>query len=119
MARPLGGYPTSIGNKKLSVFPVTGPASYTQYTAPTTGGQDVVLPPLAGIKGADVVFGGVTTDGLYEAKPVQIEASTYNGTLQPGTQVVLKWYVVATGAEVAGAVDLSGSTVYLTAIGNT
>jgi hypothetical protein len=117
MSRPKDGYPTPIGSSLLSIFPVNGPASYTQYTAPTTGGQDVQLLPTSGIKTGDVVFGGISTDGLHRAEVVQLEASTVNGQTLANSRVVLKWYVVATGSEVAGAVDLSDTTVYLTAIG--
>lgn len=118
MARPLAGYPDAWGNKRVSVFPVTGPASYTQYTAPSTGGQDVRVLPAAGVKGVDFAIGAVSTDGLHRAEVVQIEAASYNGVTVPRMQLVLKWYVVATGAEVAGAVDLSTTTVYLFVIGD-
>lgn len=118
MARPLAGYPDAWGNKRVSVFPVTGPAAYTQYTAPSTGGQDVRVLPAAGVKGVDFAIGAVSTDGLHRAEVVQIEAASYNGVTVPRMQLVLKWYVVATGAEVAAMVDLSTTTVYLFVIGD-
>jgi len=118
MARPLAGYPTSWGNKRASVFPVTGPTSYTQYTAPTTGGQDVQLHPTAGIKFADFALGGISTDGLHRAEVVQIEPSSLGGLTVPGSRLVLKWYVVAGGAEVAGGVNLSTKTVNIFAVGS-
>jgi hypothetical protein len=117
MSRPKEGYPTPIGSVLLSVFPVTGPASYSQYTAPSTGGQDVQLLPNAGIKTGDVVLGGISTDGVHRAEVVQLEASTVNGQTLANSRIVVKWYVVATGSEVAGGFDLSDTTVYLTAIG--
>ena len=117
MARPKAGFPDSWGAAKVSVFPVTGPSSYTQYTAPTTGGQDVSLHPNAGIKFADFALGGISTDGVHRAEVVQIEPSSIGGLTVPGTRLVLKWYVVSTGAEVAGGVDLSTKTVFLFAVG--
>jgi len=35
----------------------------------------------------------------------------------PASRLVLKWYVVATGSEVAGAVDLSDTTVNILVVG--
>ena len=99
MPRPKDGYPTSWGNVRASVFPVVGPASYVQYTAPSTGGQEVQLQPSAGIKVGDFVIGAVSTDGLHRAEVVQIEASTVNGQVLANTRIILKWYVVATGSE--------------------
>lgn len=117
MPRPKAGFPDSWGGSKVSIFPVTGPASYTQYTAPTTGGQDVPVGPTAGIKFADFAIGSVSTDGLHRAEVVQIEPSSVGGITVPGTRLVLKWYVVATGSEVAGAVNLSTKTVFIWAVG--
>lgn len=117
MTRPKAGFPDSWGGSKVSVFPVTGPVSYAQYTAPTTGGQDVPIQPSAGIKFADFALGSVSTDGVHRAEVVQIEPSSIGGLTVPGTRLVLKWYVVATGAEVANAVNLSTKTVYIFAVG--
>lgn len=117
MPRPLAGYPDSWGNKRVSVFPVTGPASYSQYTAPTTGGQDVRVLPAAGVKSVDFAIGAITTDGVNRAEVVQIEAASYGGVTVPRMQLVLKWYVVATGAEVGAGVNLSTKTVNILVIG--
>lgn len=117
MLRPKEGYPDSFGAKRASVFPVAGPASYSQYTAPTTGGQNVQVSGPSGMKTVDFAQGAVTTDGLYRAEVVHIEASTLNGVPVADSLIVLKWYVVATGAQVANAFNLSGSTVYIFALG--
>lgn len=117
MARPLSGYPTSIGNKVMSVFPVAGPAVYAQYAAPSVGGQDVQTSAF-GVKSIDKVIGGVTTDGLYQVLPAYVEASNLAGRSLGLTQVVLKWYVLATGLEVGAGVDLHGSTINLLVIGD-
>lgn len=117
MLRPKEGYPDSFGAKRASVFPVAGPASYAQYTAPTTGGQDVQVSGPSGLKMVDYCLGGITVSGLYRVEVVQIEASTLNGVPVAGSQIVLKWSVVATGAQVAGAVNLSAEIVYLFGFG--
>ena len=115
--RPLDGYPASHGAQLVSVFPVNGPSSYTQYTAPTTGGQSVTLQGPSGVKIADFVIGAVTTDGLHRAEVVQYVAATVGGRTLARAGVILKWYVVATGAEVAGAVNLSAKIAYLLVVG--
>lgn len=114
---PKAGFPDAWGSKRVSVFPVTGPSSYAQYTAPSTGGQDVNLLPQAGIKIADFAVGGVSRSGLYRAEVVQIEAGPVNGQTVAGARLVLKWYVVATGSQVAGAVDLDAEIVDIFVIG--
>lgn len=116
MSRPRDGFPTSWGSNRASVFPVTGPELYAAYTAPSTGGQDVQVSGPSGVKTVDFAIGSVSYSGLYRAEVVQIEASSLNGVTLTRTQLVLKWYVVATGAE-AGAIDLSAETVDILVIG--
>jgi hypothetical protein len=115
--RPRDGYPAPWGSQLASVFPVNGPSSYTQYTAPTTGGQSVTLQGPSGVKIADFVVGAVTTDGLHRAEVVQYIAGTVSGRSLARAAVILKWYVVAGGAEVAGGVNLSAKVVNLLVIG--
>jgi len=117
---PRSGFPTSFGNKRVSIFETVGPASYTQYTAPSTGGQTLQGLPDAGVKIIDQAYGAVSADGLHRAEVVQIEQSTVGGVAVGDTQIRLKWYVVATGAEVAAMVDLStvGKTVRILVIGD-
>jgi len=114
--RPLDGYPTSIGSSVLTIARIAGPASYAQYTTPSTGGQDVQGLP-NGVKTIDFAIGAVSDDGLHRAEVVQIEASSVNGVSLGRSQLVLKWYVVATGSEVGGAVDLSETIISLLIIG--
>lgn len=114
--RPFDGYPDSFGAKRVSIFPVAGPVLYAAYTAPTTGGQDVVVNGPSGVKIADFVIGAVSRSGLYRAEVVQYEAATVNGQSLARAKVILKWYVVAGGAE-AGAIDLSAEIVDLLIIG--
>lgn len=110
------GYPTSWGNKRASVVVITGPASYTQYTAPTTGGQLIDSVP-NGVKGVDFAIGSVSSDGLHRAEVVAITSGPAYGQTVARCGVILKWYVVATGAEVAGGVDLSTKTIDLLLVG--
>lgn len=114
--RPLDGYPTSFGNVRASVFPIAGPNPYAPYTAPSTGGQDVTIMGPSGVKTVDFAIGAVSTDGLHRAEVVQIEAANVNGVTVAKAKIILKWYVVATGAE-AGAVDLSDTIVNLMVFG--
>jgi hypothetical protein len=90
---------------------IGGPSSYTQYTAPSTGGQDVEGLANFGVKFIDQAYGAVSEDGTHRAEVVQVEASVVLGVSLSRTRLVLKWYVVAGGAEVAGTFDLSGQTV--------
>lgn len=115
--RPRDGYPASWGYQYVSVFPINGPSSYTQYTAPTTGGQQITLQGPSGVKILDFVIGAVTTDGLHRAEVVAYIAGTVGGRSVARAAVILKWYVVSTGAEVAAMVDLSSKIVNLLAIG--
>jgi hypothetical protein len=113
-------YPTSFGNVRAAVITLVGPASYTQYTAPSTGGQDVQVGPESGLKVIDWISPrAITQDGLHEAVVQQIESDTVNGVSLGNAKFILKWYVVTTGAQVAGAVDLSavGKTVRFLLIG--
>lgn len=109
-------YPTSIGNRRATIGRVVGPASYTQYTAPTTGGVDYQTFP-DGVKDIDFAVGGPSDSGLYRADVVQIEASTVQGRSLGRTRLILMIFVIATGAEVAGAVDLSAETFSVLVIG--
>jgi hypothetical protein len=114
--RPRDGYPSSWGAARVSIFPVVGPTSYTQYTAPTTGGQDVSASK-AGLKTFDLVIGGVSRDGLHRAEVVNYDPGTVGGITLSNAVCVLKWYVVATGAEAAAMANLSAAVVDLLAIG--
>lgn len=110
-------YPTSFGDKRASVMTLVGPASYTQFTAPSTGGQDVQAEPQSGVKVVDYAQGGSSDDGTHRVEVVHYEASLVRGVSVADTAFVVKWYVIATGAEVGAGVDMSGQTVRLLVIG--
>jgi hypothetical protein len=108
----LVGYPISVGGKRLALAPNghAGPTSYTVVTNPTTGGDFLQASEL-GLKWIDAVLvAGVSSNGLHRVIPV-------NPTRGPVSAVQLKWLVDSTGAEVAGAVNLSVSVVNIVAIG--
>lgn len=115
MSRPLFGYPTSVGSSKLSVFPHTGPGTYVQVVL-STGAGDAATSAESGLKYFDYVSAGLTDSGTYRVEAVPKVVST-NPQGAAATTYLLRWIVVATGAEVAGAVDLSAQTVRLLAIG--
>jgi hypothetical protein len=96
---------------RLSDINWYGPSSYTQVTAGTppalaTGG-DQISAAAFGLKTIEDMVGGISWDGTYEAIPYRISLTVWG----------LYWRVLSTGAQVAGAVDLSTSTVRLSAKG--
>lgn len=125
--RPLDGYPTSWGSNRVSIFPHTGPASYTQITyGPLAGGDIVQAGPEAGIKFFDKVEGDMTDSGNYSVRACPINPSS-GPVGQPSTTYRLKWFAERTaalggqnqtaGTEVVAATVLSGEIVRLKAIG--
>lgn len=110
----LPSYPAPPGNKPLTIATITGPASYTAVTpgTPATGGY-VVNARDIGLIDIDTAHVSLSDNGTYGAQVIH--------DLNPaaGTQAIrLMFFTAATGAEVAGAVDLSGRTFRITAIGN-
>ncbi len=119
MPRPLTGYPTSVGNKVVSVVGHAGPASYTQVssgTIPVTGGDRVYASEF-GMKFFDSVVAMCADDGVNSVLVIPTTDTDDFYGAGGMTSVILRWFVVATGAEVAGAVNLSTKTVRLQAIG--
>jgi hypothetical protein len=110
------------GDRPYSVIDWAGPASYTQVVngtgsplAQPTGGQ-AITPAAFGLStGLEGIFlVGGSTSGTYVVQAFQ--ATSYNlGQGNPAW--ILRWIVAATGAEVAGAVNLSAETVRLVAFG--
>ena len=99
------------GRTKAFMVDHYGPASYV------TGGESWPQqstfggPNSAGLNGVNWVNGGITEDGTYRVVPV-----TGGGGSKKG-QIKLVWYVVATGAQVAAAVNLSASHLRLLVLG--
>lgn len=67
--RSLPGYEMALGEKLLQIFDRTGPASYTQFVSPTTGG-DVLTAQSLSRGGFDNVIVGVDTTGQIQARVV-------------------------------------------------
>lgn len=118
MSRPLGGYPAAMGNVWGSVFPHTGPASYTQFTDTPAAGGDTVEGVEAGMKYFDFLVGGITDSGTYFVRavpPAGHPSTSQQGA--PSQTWTLVWYVLATGAEAAAAADLDAEIVRLFGLG--
>jgi hypothetical protein len=110
MAAAFTPYPMSIGAKRFSVAVHVGPAAYSQVTTGPLAGGDVLSAKELGLEWIEHIQAGFTSDGLFSVEPV-------NPTAVPAKSVILRWKVVSTGNQVAGAFNLSGSSVNLTAIG--
>ena len=138
MSRPLEGYPTSHGNQRVSVFPHTGPASYTQVavvagTVPCTGGDTVTGLAEAGVGFVDAIMDAVSDDGAFSVEAIPITASnpsSLNSSALSGIPTKtwkLRWIARFTGAfggqnqtvntEVVAATNLSTICVRLLVIG--
>lgn len=110
-------FPCPPGNIPWSMLDIKGPTSYTQVSnaSPTpTGGQAVSIAQLG--LSVSVIWACATgsDDGQYTAHCL---LSPYNDLQGSLVGIVLKWIVTATGAEVAGATNLSSRTVRILAIG--
>jgi hypothetical protein len=114
----LSGYPVYVGSKKISVVDFKGPLSYA------TGGESVEAAQFCqgGIDFAEVLnkrWLEVTQGAVATYQMVAASLSgTYFATIEFGagatdsaSSMTLKWYVTATGAEVADLTDLSAETV--------
>jgi len=119
--RPLDGYPQPFGYSKGSVFPHVGPTDYTVVVesspihVPLVGG-DIVYAVEAGLKLFDYIAMAITDDGQYMIQP--IPASQSDGTAgRSTTSYILRWVVLATGAEVAVHTFLADQVVRLFALG--
>jgi hypothetical protein len=108
--RPLPGYPQPVGAKYEMVFDHDGPASYNNTGVTLTSGET--------INASDVGFGGieyaeadgVSSDGLNYCYIMYLNQST-SGSGNALPSFVVRWFVLATGAEVANAVNLSTKSI--------
>ena len=109
-------FPKVPGDQPWTVWDHAGPSSYTQVTpgSPPTGGQ-VISCAKMGLP-TNVVWAQSmgSDDGQYD---IVCMLSPFNPGMPSATGLILKWVNAATGAEVAGATDLSGRTVRLMGIG--
>lgn len=107
-------YPAPPGNKRHSIIDISGPASYVQIAVatPPTGGQQV----------AAAVFGLTQIEWSQSmgSDDGQFDIVIFGQPLQknkPLAFITLMWIIAATGAQVAGAVNLSARTARIFAIG--
>lgn len=108
------GYPDPIGGRsRLWIGDHTGPSSYTQWSAPSTGGDVLKAQPL-GLSSINFVAAtGISVSGTY-----YVEAKLAAGSGSSPTSAILVWYLVSTpGTQATGATDLSGESVRLMAVG--
>lgn len=116
--RVLPGYPIYQGSKKISVIDYKGPASYV-------GGGETITAAQFGEGGIDfiepmnkkliAIAGGLLAALTFSGTDfVTIEVGV--ATVGAVSSVIIKWYVTATGVEVAGGVDLSAEDIRFLAI---
>ena len=97
------------GRSKATVVDHIGPKSYT--TGGETLGQNAMGGPnVLGLSGFSYVSNGITNSGTYRVETLY----SYRGVR---STVLLKWTTISTNTEVSSAVDLSGETVRILAIG--
>ena len=104
--------PGGIGSRIVSVFEFTGPASYVAMVngTPPTGGQSLGAVGF-GMKFIEWMEAGLSNNGQFT---VEI---TYAGPTGATATVLARWIVSATGAEVAGATNLSTFRIRALVIG--
>lgn len=107
----LSGYPQPVGEKYEKVFDHQGPASYNNTGTFATSGETITAISL-GFGGLDTLgASGLSASGLYTAMVFLVNAGNANAV----KSAVIHWFVQATGAEVANAVNLSGEVIRFTA----
>lgn len=109
----LPGYISTIGSKYNAIVDHLGPTSYV------TGGETITAAQY-GVGGIEFVntmndftqgtaqYTGVSFSGTYFVNVIMPTTTALGGALSKFT---LKWYVVATGAEVANTTNLSAEKV--------
>ena len=108
----VGGVQT-LSDKKVVITQHTGPTSYTQITPGTapaapTGG-DTVSAQACGLNFIEAIFVAGDSSGKYSGyafNPAVNKTGNPTGQGAAAKTVPFQWIVSATGAEVAGAVDL-------------
>jgi hypothetical protein len=101
---PILGVSDVFGGHYYSPLDYAGSASYVQ------GGDSIGATSFGFNSSIQTLIGSVSHSGTYFVIPRPL-----NSGIQTSWQLV--WMVVATGAEVGAAVNLSGETVRLSAIG--
>lgn len=110
----LDGYPQgAFGDRYASCVDHVGPASYIQVTAgtPPTGGDPLTAAEF-GLKSLTMVFAAMSDNGQFLA----IVTPTVGAKGEPVSWTIM-YLTAATGAQVAGATNLSGRTFRFFALG--
>jgi hypothetical protein len=109
--RILAGYINQVGAKLEIVVDHDGPASYVGGAA---GGETINASDF-GIGGFELVQADhLSSDGLNTVFATLTGQSVSPAVLgNPVTSATLRWFVTATGAEVANAVNLTGKSIRL------
>ena len=110
----LDGYPGAQGHKIESVIEVLGLNPYVVITAgsPPTGGQPITAATF-GLKAIDFCEASGSDDGTYDIRVFYPNGSSAKAS----PRVILQWITAATGVEI-GAINVSGRTIRLRAVGN-
>jgi hypothetical protein len=102
----IAGYVQPVGAKLETLWDVSGPTSYANTATFATSGQTCLTGDF-GLGGVETVFAqSLSNDGLYTCLILLVAQSVNAGASK---SFVIHWFVQATGAEVANAVDLSAS----------
>ena len=111
--RILPGYVMPVGDKYEVVVDHDGPASYNNTGTPATSGETINASDL-GLGGIELCqVDALSSDGLNYVLVTIVGQSTSGNVGNAVTSVTLRWFVVATNAEVANTVNLSGKSVRL------
>jgi hypothetical protein len=102
---PCSSYPMPVGKKLENIFDHTGPASYTQFSTPTTGG-DVLNASDIGVGGFDRVEGSWDTTGQFSCVAIN-QAGGYGNALPK----VILYYTALVTATVGGQAQTAGTQV--------
>src|ERR1700678_3575212 len=105
--KPLPGYPMPIGDKLLVEFDHTGPASYTQFVSPTTGGE-VLQANGSGLNfgGFDRLGGGTGTTGQ-----ISVPGVPYLGGYGNSMPKVILVYTSLVTATLGGQAQTAGTQI--------
>lgn len=107
-------FPQAPGARLEVLCNVAGPASYTAVTpgTPPTGGQLVSAKDM-GLTEISDGFAAASDDGTYTATIIVNSQLVPLSAPRGSTSFILQWRVSATGAEVAGATNLSARSMRL------
>lgn len=111
--RILPGYVTSLGAKYEIIVDHDGPASYNNTGTGLTSGETINASDF-GLGGIELIQAdSISSDGVNTVYPTIINQSTSGPQGNAVPTATLRWFVTATGAEVANAVNLSGKSIRL------